>query len=85
MPSKHSISYLIPLVNSYKLPHIDVTCSPIRGYLDLELRGLLLAIDDRALGVRGLEILSQCMDNAVRCSAHILVKLDTWAQLVWIV
>lgn len=43
-----------------------MTCLPIRGYLDLELRGLLLAIDYRTLGVRCLEILSHCMDNPMR-------------------
>lgn len=44
----------------------DMTCLPIRGYLDLELRGLLLAIDYRTLGVRCLEILNHCMDYPMR-------------------
>ena len=61
-----------------------MSCVPIRGYLNLELRSLLLAINNGALGVRGLDILSHCVDYAVCCSAYILVQLDAWAQSVWI-
>jgi len=58
MPSKHSKSYLQSV--SVRDPCIRGQCSciPVGGDLDLELRGLLNSVDDRAVLVCGLRGLS---------------------------
>lgn len=59
MPSKHSKSYLQPFsVRAPLYSTLDCLSLPVGGDLDLQLRRLLLAVDDRSFGIGGLEILS---------------------------
>lgn len=69
IPSKHSKSYLqnsSQYMHLYRDPQTIIKCVPVGGDFDLELRGLLLPIDNGTVRVGCLYLLSIDIDHPKR-------------------